>query len=889
MPRENRSLFGFNRGIISGLALARVDLPRTILSARVMTNWVPRKLGSMMLRPGWEYIGNSQGNDRAIYLPFVFDEDDQAHLEVTEAGLRVRIDDDLITRPSVTAAVTNGTFDANLASWTDNDAGTAASTWVSGGYMGLLGDGTEAAIRDQPVAVNEVGTQHALRIVVARGPVILRVGSASTLDDYVTETTLGTGTHSIAFTPTGAAFHIRLMNRRSFSALVDSVAVESAGVMVVPTPWDEDDLDDLRVEQSGDVIYVAADGYQQRKIERRSTHSWSVVLYEPETGPFRVVNTSSITMAPSAISGDVTITASKAYFKSTNVGSLLRIQSVGQTVTASIASDNTFTDPIRVAGVGGQRVFGISLSNTFVATVTLQYSVGEPGNWIDVTSYTTFTSTSYDDGLDNQIIYYRIGVKTAAYTSGTVDATLSYTSGSITGIARITAYSTELSVSAVVLVSFGSTTASSDWWEGQWSDRRGWPSAVCLHESRLGFGGKDRMNLSISDAYEDFDDGFEGDAGPINRTIGQGPIQKINWMLSLNRLLIGTLTNSANLAAIKIHGNNPLSGRSSSFDEPLTPTNFNLKTSSPTGAYVDTSASLVYEIKYDLNENDYLPEELTVHVPDLNQVGIAGLAVQYKPDLRIWAWRNDGSIAVCLRDRAENITCWFELETDGEVEHVSVLPGTLEDRVYLSVLRGSERYLEKVALESECVGGTLNKQADAFVTGTNSPASATINGLPYPDGTEVICWADGIDLSPGDGDDQVTYTVASGSITVSQTVSSWLVGLPYASQWQSTKMAFAAAGGSALNARGKINSVGLILQNAHPKALLIGTSFDELDSMPLTEDHADVDEDAIWDEYDYDKLDIDCDWSTDPRLCLAASAPRPVTVLCATVDLTKSA
>jgi hypothetical protein len=889
MPRENRSLFGFNRGILSSLALARVDLPRTGLSAQSSVNWQPRALGSMGLRPGWGYIGRSLNEAFATYIPFVFSNDDIAHLEVTATTLRVRIDDELITRPTVTATIANGNFDTNLTSWLDSDEVGATSAWVTGGYLGLLGDGTASARRNQTVIVNEVSTEHALHIVIARGPVVLRVGTAAGDDNYISETTLGTGTHSLAFTPTGN-FSIMFLNARSFTALVDSVQVESAGAMEVTTPWAQPDLQFLRTQQSGDVIFVACKDYQQRKIERRATRSWSVVLYEPETGPFLNVNTSPITMTPNALTGDITLQASKAYFKSTNVGSLFRIQSAGQSVTASISAQNTFTSEIRVAGTEGARIFGVIIAGTFVATVTLQYSVGAPGSWVDARTWTAPTSENYDDGLDNQIIYYRIGVKTAEYTSGTVDVLLSYSSGSIVGVARATAFVDSQNMSAVVLRDFGATTASEDWWEGQWSDRRGWPSAVCLHESRMGFGGRDRINMSISDAYEDFDDEFEGDAGPLNRTIGEGPVETIPWMLSLNRMIVGTLSSSANIAAAKVQGNNPLSGRSSSFDEPLTPTNFNLKTSAPSGIYVDPTLTRLYEIKYDLNENDYLPEDLTIHVPDLNEVGIAGMAVQYKPDLRFWIWRTDGTVAVCLRDRAENITCWYELETTGVVENISVLPSEIEDRVYLSVFRtlgGSVRHLEKVALDSECRGGTLNKQADAFVSGTQT-ASTTISGLPYADGTELICWADGVDLSPGEEDEQTTYTVSGASITVGVAVESYVVGLPYRARWKSAKLAFAAAGGSALNVRGKVNKLGLVLKNAHPLALLYGANFDELDTMPGTENHETVDTDEIWDEYDQDKLDFDADWDTDPRLCLVASAPRPVTVLCATVDLTKS-
>lgn len=567
MPRENRPLLAFNRGLMSKLGLSRVDLPRTALSAEVMTNWMPRALGSMSLRAGLGYIDSTNNNERAKLLQFVFSFTDQAQLEIIDSEMQVRIDDELIVRPEVTADFTNGSFNTDIASWDDLDEGSAASTWAAGGYMSLLGTGTDAAIREQMVIINEAGTEHALRIVVERGPVILRVGSSSGEDDFITETTLGTGTHSIAFTPTGNAY-VRFMSRRSFSTRVASVAIEDPGVMQLPTPWEDSDLSLIRTDQSGDIIYCACKNFQQRKIMRprgsASPRSWSVVLYEPETGPFRVVNTSPITMAPSAITGDITITASKSYFKATNVGSLLRIQSTGQTVSATISAQDTFTNPIRVSGVGNQRQFGITLSGTFVATVTLQYSVGEPGNWVDVQDYTAPISENYVDDLDNQVIYYRIGVKSGNYTSGTVTATLSFTSGSITGIARITAYSSPTSVSAVVLTDFGATTASSDWWEGQWSDRRGWPSSVALHESRMGMFGSDKINLSISDGYEDFDDEFEGDAGPISRTIGQGPIDTITWALSLTRLLIGTESTSANIEALKIQGNSPLSGRSSS-------------------------------------------------------------------------------------------------------------------------------------------------------------------------------------------------------------------------------------------------------------------------------------------------------------------------------------
>lgn len=899
MPKQKTSLLSFNRGRMSLLGSARIDIARYALSAEIFTNWMARVLGSMMLRPGLEYISATKSNAKAKTIPFVFSVDDTAHLEITENTLRFRIDDVLITRPTVTAAVTNGTFTSDVASWTDSDESGATSAWLTGGYLSLVGNGTSAAIRDQQVTVNQANTEHALRIVIARGPVTVRIGSSAGGDQYIGETVLGTGTHSLAFTPTGN-FHIRLQNRRIPAALVDSVAVEAAGTLELTSPWQEEDLPYIRHTQSGDVIYIACDGYQQRKIERRSARSWSIVLYQPEDGPFRLVNTKPITITPSAISGDITLTASHSLFRSTHVGALFRLASTGQLVTSSLTGADQFTDPIRVAGIENQRIFQVTLSGTWTATVTLQYSVGEVGSWVDVKTWTAnTTSENYDDGLDNQIIYYRLGIKAGNYTSGTAVASLSFASGSITGIVRVTAYSSETSATAAVLKSLGGITGTSDWSEGAWSDYRGWPSAVALHEGRLWWPGKDKIQGSESDGYEDFDDETEGDAGPISRSIGEGPVDTINWALSLSRLILGTASNSANIAALRIDGNSPIAARSDSFDEPLSPTNFNLKYTSTRGIFVDRSSQRLYEIAYDLNSADFKTEDLTLVVPDVNAAGITHIAVQHKPDVRIHCVRADGTVGVLVFDRAENVICWLDVETDGLVEDVSVLPGTGEDQVYYVVKRtidgSTVRYLEKWAPEDECTGRPGARHADAHYIYSGS-AVTTITGLSHLEGESVVVWGwntvtpftdqDGNAI----GRDMGSFTVSSGQITgLDAAVTDACVGIGYDAEWKSLKQAFGAAMGTPLNQVKRIDSIGFILLNAHGQALQYGDNFTSMDRLPLddlpVDDAGDPDTDHVFEHYDKQMFEFDGDHETDPRVCLKASAPRPCTVAAATITM----
>lgn len=882
MGRDTNTLFGFNRGLISTLALARGDLKRTALSAETQTNWMPRVLGPMMLRPGTTYYQSGRNDAAAVHLPFVFATDDTAIIELTDSAMRVNLSGLAITRPSVSTAVTNGTFDSNVTGWTDSDESGGVSAWLTGGYLSLLGNGTAAAIRDQEVTVAgaDQNVEHALAIRVTRGTAVLKVGSTIGAETYLSSIVLREGYHSLAFTPTGN-FWIRLQANDNTAVLIDSVAVEAAGAMVLTSPWEADDLQNIRFEQSGDVIFVCDGAHRQMRIERWGTRSWSLVKYIAEDGPFRSQNTGATTMAVGAISGSTTLTASQPYFKSTNVGSLFRAESAGQTVAATAVAQDTATDPIRVTGIDSGRVFGIVITGTWVGTVTLQRSVSEPGDWTDVgtgTTYVANASTSYDDTLDNQIVYYRLYVKTGDFGSGTIGMQLSYSTGSIQGVGIVTAYTSSTLVSVDVLQDFGNTSATRDWWEGQWSDRRGWPSSVALHDGRLCWAGGDAINLSVSDAFESFDDGVEGDSGPIKRSVGSGPVDKINWLLPLAHLLVGT--QGAELVA-----------KSSTLDEPLTPTQFSLKPASTLGSanlralkvdaggiFVNRGGSRVYEMTLDGGVYNYVSDDLTAIVPEIGRPSFVRVAVQRQPDTRIHCVRSDGKVAILIFDRLEKVTCWVLYETDGTVEDVVVLPGSVEDEVYYYVNRtingNTKRYLEKWALESEAQNDALSILSDSTYVWTGA-SSTTITGLSHLEGETVVVWANTKDLG--------TYTVTGGQITISEAATTAYVGLAYTARFKSAKLALGVATGQPLTQRQRLDHVGLVLQDTHCQGLRFGQDFDHLYDLPLIERGTLVGDDVIHTTYSEDSIPLNGKWDTDTRLCLEAASPRAATVLAAVI------
>ena len=885
------SLLAFNRGMISKLALARVDLKRTALSGEIQTNWMPRVLGSMMLRPGTNYIGSTLDNSAAKFLPFLFSTSDKALVELTDGAMRVLIGDTVLARPTLSnpPTVLNGAFTSNLSSWTDSDESGAVSAWATGGYMSLLGTGINAAIRDQSITIdsNDYNDEHAFTIVIERGSVTLRLGSSQGDNDVLTDTVLREGYHSIAFDHNSTTVWIRFSNTTNYAAYVDSIAIESAGDVEIVTPWPEASLNDIRRIQSGDVIFVACKDYQQMRIERQAARSWSCVNYQATDGPFRDINVSPIRITPSALTGDITLTATRDLFTSGNVGGLFELSSNGQAVEIDVTGEDQWSNEIRVTGVGAsQRQFSFERAGTFTASVTLQRSVGEPGDWVDVVSYTSNGTTNYNDELDNQIIYYRVGVDTGDFTSGTVELSMTYTAGSITGVCRVTNYTSKTVVNASVLIDLGGIASTDDWSESEWSDRRGWPTSVALHDGRLWWAGKDRIWGSVSDGFASFDSFTEGDSGPIQRSIGSGPVDKINWMVSTTHLLVGA-------------EGSELVARSSSLDEPLTPTSFGLKPIEELGSanleavkvgasvlFVQRNGSRVYELSFDNISYNYVANDLTAIVPEIGDSSFTRIAVQRQPDTRIHIVRGDGKVAVMIYDKVENVTCWVLVETDGIVEDVVVMPGVIEDEVYYVVKRTinsvTKRYLEKWALESEGQGNETTKLVDSCYTYSGS-STDTITGLSHLEGELVSVWGNTKDLG--------THTVSSGSITLGEEVTLCYVGLPYVAQFKSAKLATAVAtqtNPTPLTQRKRIDHLALVLADTHYQGLKYGSDFDHLDNLPLVEKDEVIAGDTIHEAYDSDAFELNGDWSTDTRLCLQASSPRPCTVLAAVIGISSN-
>ena len=87
----------------------------------------------------------------------------------------------------------------------------------------------------------------------------------------------------------------------------------------------------------------------------------------------------------------------------------------------TITAENTFTDAVRSFGSDDAEIDGlISIAGTFSATVSFQRSP-DGSTYHDVE---TFTSANEKNFIPTKGAWYRIGVATGAYTSGTIEVVI---------------------------------------------------------------------------------------------------------------------------------------------------------------------------------------------------------------------------------------------------------------------------------------------------------------------------------------------------------------------------------------------------------------------------------------------------------------------------------
>lgn len=677
------------------------------------------------------------------------------------------------------------------------------------------------AIGRSTVTTASASDQVSLKFTTTRRPLWFRVGSAAGDQDIINDTLFLPGDHVFSFVPGFGTYYIEFQLREVGDAVLSGLARVAPGLLTLPTPYAVTDYPSLRSEQSLDVQWLCDGVHAPRRLERRGVNSWSLRLFSPPDGPFEASEFGDVNMTPSARLGTVTITASGPAFITQDAGSLIKLTQSGQYETANGVAISNTTDSIKVSGSGVSRTFTYSVTGTFSATWQLERSVGNELSWQLVTSGTGTVTTTLSDGLDGQIVYYRIRI--SAYTSGTAVMELVYSGGVTEGVARIFSVNADNAVTADVLEPFASTDPTGDWARGSWSDRFGWPATVALFEGRLMMRRDNLRWQSAPELFENFPDGAEDNDGIAGSVPGRMNLAR--WDKACERLMIG---NSGGEGYVS----------SGNFDEVMTPVNTRARVRTEDGsinadavlvagapAFIHRAGRRINQMVFDGDAYTLLNlSRLHRDIAGVNSGSFVELAYQNEPEPRLMAVRDDGELAVMLIDLQERIGAWARIVPTGTlaaIESICVNPGTPEDHVYRAVSRViggvTKRYVEKVASEawSESQLAWRLECAESYT----GPATSTLSGLDHLIGQEVWCWGNGRKTGP--------YTVnGSGEITLPYEVTYAIAGLLYTGKYEGPRQ-------PPLIEYKKPDRLGFITYNTMGGSLGVGRSFDQA-LAPLT-------------------------------------------------------
>jgi hypothetical protein len=301
------------------------------------------------------------------------------------------------------------------------------------------------------------------------------------------------------------------------------------------------------------------------------------------------------------------------------------------------------------------------------------------------TGHTSWSITEVDftDGpyLDDNITATTLG--TSAHTVG---SGVTLTASAITGInsntgfqstdigrlvsfrdgyGEITAFTSTTVVTITIIKDMGSSSASTDWALGAFSDTTGYPSCVTFYEQRLVFAGTEAqpqtLYFSRSGDYENMDENRGGtiaDDDAIIYTIASNQVNAIRFLSATRTLIVGT-----------VGGEFSVSGGGS--DDPITPTNILIKKQSNHGCantdaipvgnvtlFLQRAKRKIRELAYNFDVDGYVAPDMTILAEHISESGFNEMSYQQEPNQIIWAVREDGQLAGLTYQREQQVVAW---------------------------------------------------------------------------------------------------------------------------------------------------------------------------------------------------------------------------------------
>ena len=479
----------------------------------------------------------------------------------------------------------------------------------------------------------------------------------------------------------------------------------------IPSPYQEDDLNDLRFETSGDTIFITHPDYQPRLLQRFGNTDWRMSLYEPDDGPFMAENideTASLNV--SAVSGAASLNATVAYFATGHVGSLFRLRHYIESQTASTAFSSSTTG----TAIKCFTTWRLVTHGTWTGKLRVEKSTDGGTTWTVIRSFSSSddfnVNTSGTEDIESNPVPFRVRLNMYEYTSGTCNADLTTDAFYQEGIIKISAVHSNISATGTMLSEAGATTNTTSWNEGAWSDYRGWPSVSRFYQDRLVFAGTYAEPMTLwmtqtSNYFSFFRHSVLLDTDGITARLPSRQLNAINGLIAFKRLVV--------LTSASIWSVGPVSGSI------MKPTGFTTEIEEYTGSngvnpvvigneaiYMQEHGHVVRNLAFDLSRDSFTGADTNILAQHLfDRWTITDMAYQRDPDRIVWMLRSDGKLVgmTYLKDQEVVAFHWHDtgVAYGDKFKSLCVIPSDGFDEVWFAVQRENGWFIERMVLRME--------------------------------------------------------------------------------------------------------------------------------------------------------------------------------------------
>lgn len=524
--------------------------------------------------------------------------------------------------------------------------------------------------------------------------------------------------------------YIVLAEEGYFRYFADDAQIVSAPATPyeVANTYTEDELPEIKITQSADVLYMAHRSHCIKKMTRTSDTSWTFT-------DFVAVKADEIHITNATAANPCVITA---------VGDIDNFPLNGESVYISGVSGMT-----EINGI----VFTVARDELIVATEDRDFSAASNWTNVDINSYDETDDLSLTaDGAGQSCtldaaffpttpgLHYQLSFtvsnlvdewyimnqdESATFetisTSG--DHTIVFTAQTVGGIAIVSKSATSsgdfddfslyclssfqldgIDSSAYIAYTSGGTAQTC-----QFGSTDNNPGAIAFFEQRFMAGGTNNDPLDVwgscSADFENFKQDAEDDSSAIQYSLLSDKVDAINWLLGEEYLMIGTQGGIWRLGASS--STNPLSATNVVAKRQLTygVKDMDAEMVADSILFVQRGGTTVRKVTWKWEQDKYTAMDVTRIARHITKgasaadSGITDMDYQSEPMSILWSVRADGQLLGMVYEPDENVYAWFRVITDGEFESVAVITGEdEEDQVWVIVKRtidgDTKRYVE---------------------------------------------------------------------------------------------------------------------------------------------------------------------------------------------------